>query len=120
MVVALFRSRLRPGQQGEYREVAVRMLELARAMPGFVGFKTFAADDGERISVVEFESLGALEAWRDHEEHMDAQRAGRERFYSDYRLQVGELIRDYGFDGTNRNQTELDQANPGDRPNAGD
>ena len=108
MVVALFRSRLRPGQQGEYREGAVRMLELARAMPGFLDFKTFAADDGERISVVEFESLDALEAWRDHEEHLDAQRAGRERFYSESRLQVAELIRDYGFDGANRSETKLD------------
>ena len=107
MVVALFRSRLRSDQNEEYREVAARMLKLAQAMPGFIDFKAFAADDGERISVVEFESLGTLEAWRDHAEHLIAQRAGRDRFYSEYRLQVLETIRDYAFDGENRREADL-------------
>jgi heme-degrading monooxygenase HmoA len=102
MIVALFRSRLRSGQNEEYRAVATRMLELARAMPGFVNFKSFSAEDGERVSLVEFESIATLEAWRDHPEHLEAQRAGRERFYSEYRLQVCELVRDYGFDGETR------------------
>ena len=107
MVVALFRSRLHSDQKEEYRVVSARMLELARAMPGFINFKAFGADDGERISVVEFENLGALEAWRDHAEHLVAQRAGRDRFYSAYRLQVCETIRDYGFDGENRHEAHL-------------
>ncbi len=102
MIVALFRSRLRSGQNEEYRAVATRMLDLARAMPGFVNFKSFSAEDGERVSLVEFESIATLEAWRDHPEHLEAQRAGRERFYSEYRLQVCELVRDYGFDGQTR------------------
>jgi heme-degrading monooxygenase HmoA len=102
MVVALFRSRLRPGENEEYREVATRMLELARAMPGFVNFKSYSAEDGERLAVVEFESLETLEAWRDHREHVEAQSAGRERFYSEYRLQVCDLVRDYSFDGETR------------------
>ena len=85
---------LHSDQQEEYRKVSARMLELAGAMPGFIDFKAFGADDGERISGVEFESLGALEAWRDHAEHRVAQRAGRDRFNSEYRLQVLETIRD--------------------------
>jgi heme-degrading monooxygenase HmoA len=113
MVVALFRSRLRSDQKEEYREVSARMLELARAMPGFIDFKAFGADDGERISVVEFESLSALEAWRDHAEHLVAQRAGRDRFYSEYRLQVCETIRDYAFDGENRREADLGKARVG-------
>ena len=48
MVITLFRNRLRPGDHTEYERWARRMGELGFKMPGFVSFKTFAADDGER------------------------------------------------------------------------
>ncbi len=102
MMTAIFRSRLREDAGSDYRPVAERMLELARSMPGFVDFKSFRAEDGERVSLIEFESLEALEAWRDHPEHLKAQRAGRERFYSEYRLQLCEPLRAYSFDGEER------------------
>lgn len=88
MVITLFRSRLRPGDQTEYARWARRMLELGSQMPGFVSFKTFAADDGERISVVEFASETEHAAWRDHPEHREAQRLGRERFYAEFEVVV--------------------------------
>ena len=65
MVTAIFRSRLREDADSGYRALAARMLELARSMPGFVDFKSFRAEDGERVSLIEFESLATLEAWRD-------------------------------------------------------
>jgi heme-degrading monooxygenase HmoA len=91
-IVTVFRSRLRPDSGAEYHETAERMLELARAMPGFVDFKSFASDDGERVSVITFASLEAQQAWRDHPEHRVAQQAGRERLYAWYDISVCELI----------------------------
>ncbi len=38
------------------------MTELATQMPGYVYHKTFVADDGERITVTEFESEEAQSA----------------------------------------------------------
>jgi hypothetical protein len=35
-------------------------------MPGFVSFKTFRADDGERVSNIEFESEEMLQSSREH------------------------------------------------------
>jgi heme-degrading monooxygenase HmoA len=64
------------------------MLELARTMPGFVDFKSFEADDGERVSVITFDSPEAQRAWRDHPEHRAAQQIGRERFYAWYDISV--------------------------------
>ena len=97
MVITLFRSRLRPETREEYERWAHRMNQLAAAMPGFVSIKTFAADDGERISIIEFESEAAHEAWRDHPEHREAQRLGRERFYAEFQIQVCKPARRYGF-----------------------
>jgi heme-degrading monooxygenase HmoA len=56
MIVTIFRSRLRPEHREEYERWAARMNELASRMPGFSSIKTFAADDGEQVSFVEFES----------------------------------------------------------------
>ena len=53
-IVTVFRSRLRPESVGDYHDTAQRILELARTMPGFVDFKSFEAEDGERVSIVTF------------------------------------------------------------------
>ena len=97
MVITLFRSRLRPEAREEYERWARRMNELAAEMPGFVSIKTFAADDGERISIIEFDSEAAQGAWRDHPEHREAQRLGRERFYAEFQIQICAPVRRYGF-----------------------
>jgi heme-degrading monooxygenase HmoA len=97
VVITLFRNRLRPEARAEYEVWAERMARLAATMPGFVSLKTFGADDGERISVVEFESESTHGAWRDHPEHREAQRLGRERFYAEYAIQVCKPVRRYDF-----------------------
>ncbi|HIB92481.1 TPA: antibiotic biosynthesis monooxygenase [Candidatus Poribacteria bacterium] len=80
MVVVIFRSWLRDDFLEEYRTLAPSMLELARDMPGFHSFKSFTADDGVRVSIIEFENLAAVKAWPDHSEHQEAQILRRERF----------------------------------------
>ena len=93
MVLAVFRSRLRPQHAEEFQELAEKMLALAETMPGFISYKLYTSDDGERASIVEFESPEQLQAWREHPEHLQAQRIGRERFYQEYSLLVAEPIR---------------------------
>ena len=97
MVITIFRSRLRPEHQSEYTLWATRMHDLALTMPGFISIKTFTAEDGERVSIVEFESEETMRLWREHAEHRQAQELGRKRFYSEYRIQVCQPIRDYSF-----------------------
>ena len=87
-MVTVFRSRLAETGRDEYGETAARMLDEARRMPGFVDFKTFAADDGERVSIITFADEPSHAAWRDHADHRAAQQAGRDRFYASYDIQV--------------------------------
>ena len=98
MIVTIFRSRLRPENQDSYQQMAARMHALAERMPGFVSIKTFTAPDGERVSIVEFDSEASHNAWRKHPEHLEAQRLGRELFYSEFRIQVCNVERAYGMD----------------------
>jgi heme-degrading monooxygenase HmoA len=97
MIVTVFRSRLKSDAQPEYGEWAARMSELARGMPGYIAHKIFVAEDGERVTLVEFESAEAQGAWSRHPEHVAAKKHGRDAFYLAYRLQVCEVIRDMEF-----------------------
>jgi heme-degrading monooxygenase HmoA len=98
MVVIVFRATIRPGvDQAALAQVGHRMYELASSMPGYVSYKDFVAADGENVSIVEFGSLEALAAWREHPEHRLAQQRGREEFFSAYHIQVCTPVRDYRF-----------------------
>ncbi len=88
MVVVVFRSRLKEGVEPEIAKVGMRMYALASALPGFVSYKDFVAEDGENVSIIEFDSLDTVDAWREHPEHQEAQRRGREEFFSEYQIQV--------------------------------
>ena len=78
MIVTVFRSRLKPEGRDEYMALAPRMAELARTTPGYLSHKSFVADDGERVTIVEFESGEAQRAWSTHAEHVAAKKKGRE------------------------------------------
>jgi heme-degrading monooxygenase HmoA len=97
MVVVVFRSRLKPGIETEIEKTDARMAELAAAMPGFVSYRQYVSADGEGVAVVEFESHETAAAWRAHPEHREAQRLGRERWFSEYRITVCDAVRDYSF-----------------------
>lgn len=97
MIVTIFRSRLRPEHQEAYQTMADRMHALAEKMPGFISIKTFSAPDGERVSIVEFDTEAHHMAWRNHPAHLKAQRLGRELFYSEFQIQVCRVERSYGM-----------------------
>ncbi|RYZ03968.1 MAG: antibiotic biosynthesis monooxygenase [Myxococcales bacterium] len=97
MLVVVFRNRLREGVEQEYGQHAERVYELARSMPGFVASKDFRAEDGERLTIVEFRSAEELQAWRTQAEHAAAQQRGRDHYYTEYSLQVCEQLRESRF-----------------------
>ena len=90
MIVVVFRSRVRPETAARYNALADKMEQIARAMPGFISYKGFIAEDGEHISIHEWETPEHLRAWREHPEHAKAQELGRQEFYEEYNLQVCE------------------------------
>ena len=100
MVVAIFRARIRPENADAYYALAEEMAKIARSMPGFISWKGYFADDGERISVHEWESAEHLRAWREHPEHVKVQARGRREFYEEYTLYVCEQPRESRFSRT--------------------
>jgi heme-degrading monooxygenase HmoA len=97
MIVTVFRSRLMPGVRDEYVTLVDRMVELAQTIPGYISHKGFFAEDGERVTVVEFEHEDGMRAWRMHPEHREAQKKAREIYYSEYSVQVCNVVRESKF-----------------------
>ena len=97
MIVTVFRSRLRPGLGDEHRASVRRMMELAETMPGYIAHKDYTADDGERVTIVEFEHEDGQRAWRMNPEHRAAQKLAREKYYTEYHIQVCTLDRESKF-----------------------
>mgnify|MGYP000533534414 CR=1 FL=1 len=90
-VLTVFRSRLNAGVENLYNTLAEEASVLARGVPGFLEEKTFAATDGERVTVVLFADRISHQAWRDHPRHQEVQAIGRTKLYAEYCVYSAEV-----------------------------
>lgn len=97
MLVAVFRTRVRPEVVDEYQAELKRIWNIAKDQPGFISEKTFYGEDGDKVSIQEWESPEHLKAWRDHPDHAEARRRGREEFYQDLTVYICDEPRKYEF-----------------------
>lgn len=91
--VVIFTSVLR--DDAGYGETAARMTELAASSPGFLGMKNARTEVGLTVSY--WRSLDDIAAWRRNIEHIAAQGAGRERWYSAYSVEIAKVERAYDW-----------------------
>ncbi|WP_163323083.1 antibiotic biosynthesis monooxygenase family protein [Draconibacterium mangrovi] len=78
-----------------YAEMAQQMLELAQQQHGFLGEES--ARDGLGITVSYWESLEAIQNWKNNAQHLQAQKLGKEKWYKKYKLRVARVERDAEF-----------------------
>lgn len=98
MFLVVFRKRMRPGfDQAAYDAEAQAMQALAREQPGYVSFKSYAADDGEGVSISEWADEVSARAWRQLAEHRAAQARGRSDYYQEYTMFVCDNPRIHRF-----------------------
>ena len=87
MFLVVFRNRKRPDiDAAAYAADAGAMALRARAMPGFLSFKSYTADDGEVVAISEWTDEAAARAWGGDVEHQAVQARGRKAYYADYTL----------------------------------
>jgi heme-degrading monooxygenase HmoA len=98
MIVILFRSRLTPEAGEDYTGMGDAMLEHARTQPGFVDYKQYKTDDGERLTVVWWKDEQTLEQWRNDAKHRAAKSRGRERWYQDYHIEIARVFHEARFE----------------------
>lgn len=101
-IAVIFTSQRSPADEAGYHAMAARMEALARAQPGLRGLESARGADGVGITVSYWASERAVTEWKDHAEHLVAQRFGRERWYSWFQLRVARVLRSRSFDARRR------------------
>ncbi|HAV1831526.1 TPA: antibiotic biosynthesis monooxygenase [Enterobacter hormaechei subsp. steigerwaltii] len=98
MIVTVFRFRLSsvPDAQRAYAEMAPCIYNIAKSTPGFISFKRFDAEDGERVAIVEFDNLESHDRFVSHPEHRKAQMLGKSKAFVEYDIKVCEVFRVMG------------------------
>ena len=92
---AVIFSSIRTGKDSDgYSDTAVRMLELASTMDGYLGVEALGAGS-DAITVSYWRGEEDIAAWRNQIEHVEARRMGRQTWYDDYRLRVAKVERAY-------------------------
>ncbi len=85
-----------------YNETAERMLELAHKQPGFIGVDS-VRKNGLGITVSYWRDEASITQWKQHSEHLMAQKAGKETWYEQFHVHIARVERSYGFSGNTFN-----------------
>lgn len=99
MIAVIFEVQPAAGQTATYLDIAAHLRPLLDGLDGFISIERFASlsTPGKVLSLSFWRDEQAIEAWRRLEEHRAAQTRGRAGVFSDYRLRVASVIRDYGM-----------------------
>ena len=94
MYAVIFRAKT-AGLDEEYDRVAERMRKLALGEYGCLEFIA-VTQDSEEIAISYWENEDQILKWKRNSEHILAQELGSSKWYESYRVQVVEVIREYG------------------------
>ena len=99
MIAIIFEVMPAEGRKQEYLDIAAKMRPMVEEVEGFLSVERFQSltNPDKLLSISFFEDEAAVDRWRRLHEHRGAQRRGRNGVFSDYRLKVCHVIRDYGM-----------------------
>ena len=95
MYYAVIFTSTRTELEAGYTEMAIKMLELAKAQPGFMGVESARNEIG--ITVSYWENLEAIKNWKANMEHLEAQEKGKTIWYKNYKVRIAKVEREYEF-----------------------
>ncbi len=93
MFVVIFKAKVRQFDD-EYSQTAQRMRELALTEFGCLEFNAVTEGDFE-IALSYWPSEEHIRAWKQHTEHLAAQKLGKQRWYESYSVEIAEIKRSY-------------------------
>lgn len=99
MIAVIFEAVPADDGRAAYLEAAAELAPALRACDGFLAIERYQslAQPAKLLSLSFWRDEEAIAAWRNREEHRAIQVAGRERLFTDYRLRVANVLRDYGL-----------------------
>jgi len=89
----IFTSKRTEGDNG-YADFAEEVLKLAEQQPGFLGAESVRDLDSVGITVSYWDSLASIQKFKHVTRHVEAQRLGKELWYSTFGLRICKVERD--------------------------
>lgn len=108
MIAVIFEVEPAEGKRDAYLGIAANLRPLLDGIDGFISIERFQslADPKRILSLSFWRDEEAVRAWRNTEEHRQAQQAGRGGIFAGYRLRIAHVVRDYGL--TQRDEAPAD------------
>ena len=99
MIAIIFEVIPAEGRKGDYLDIAAEMRPMVEEVEGFISVERFQSltNPEKLLSISFFEDEDAVHRWRKLSAHRGAQAKGRNGVFSDYRLKVCHVLRDYGM-----------------------
>ena len=99
MIAVIFEIWPKAGHKQRYLDLAAELRPLLDTIDGFISIERFESlyEPGKLLSLSFFRDEAAVNAWRNLEPHRRAQALGRAEIFSDFRLRIAGVIRDYGM-----------------------
>lgn len=95
MYYAVIFTSTRTEVEDGYAEMAIKMVELAKAQLGYIGMESARSEIG--ITVSYWESLEAIRNWKANLDHLEAQEKGKTTWYKNYKVRIAKVEREYEF-----------------------
>nr|WP_314861626.1 antibiotic biosynthesis monooxygenase [uncultured Undibacterium sp.] len=108
MIAVIFEVQPHATHQQIYLDIAAELKSQLIEMDGFISIERFQSlsDPSKLLSLSFWRDEAAVAQWRNTEEHRAAQSQGRQTIFSNYRIRIASVLRDYGL--TEREQTPSD------------
>jgi heme-degrading monooxygenase HmoA len=99
MIAVIFEVEPAAGRRDAYLAIAADLRPLLDGIDGFLSIERFQSlvDPNRILSLSFWRDEEAVKAWRNTQEHRQAQQAGRSGIFADYRLRIAHVVRDYGL-----------------------
>src|SRR5262245_1952561 len=115
MIAVIFEVWPADGRKQEYLNIAASLRPMLEQIDGFISIERFESlhEPGKILSLSFFRDEAAVAQWRALDAHRHAQAKGRAGVFTNYRLRVAGVIRDYGM--FERDQAPADSRSVHDR-----
>lgn len=99
MIAVIFEAWPADGQKQHYLDLAAALKADLQSIDGFISVERFQSlvDPAKLLSLSFFRDEAAVATWRARPGHRATQARGRNGVFSDYRLRIAGVIRDYGL-----------------------
>ncbi|WHI45162.1 antibiotic biosynthesis monooxygenase family protein [Microbulbifer sp. JMSA004] len=99
MIAVIFEVTPKPSGKDKYLAVAADLKEHLTNFDGFISVERFQSLNQPRkiLSLSIWRDEESVVNWKNHKAHCDAQHLGKKQLFDNYRIRIGEILRDYSM-----------------------